>query len=108
MLPNISPIINKAMVSFTLEATANTAAKTKKLPTLENRTRETSVIRYPKAQAGKKVVPMIRSATARLAPELMPKTKGPAKGFLNSVCINNPHTDNPLPTKIAVMALGMR
>jgi hypothetical protein len=41
----------------------------------------------------------------KLAPELSPKTYGPAKGFLNRVCINNPLIDSPIPTNIA-MALG--
>ena len=50
--------------------------------------------------------PKIKIATPKLAPEEMPKTKGPAKGFLNKVCINKPQTDKPEPTKIAVIALG--
>ena len=50
--------------------------------------------------------PKIKIATPKLAPEEIPKTKGPAKGFLNKVCINKPQTDKPDPTKIAVIALG--
>ena len=50
----------------------------------------------------------ITKATPRLAPELNPKTSGPAKGFRNNVCINNPATDKPTPTKMAVIAFGIR
>lgn len=45
-------------------------------------------------------------ATPKLAPDEIPKTKGPASGFLNKVCINNPLTERPEPTKIAVIVLG--
>lgn len=47
-------------------------------------------------------------ATPRLEPELNPNTYGPASGFLNNVCINNPEIDKPIPTKMAVMAFGRR
>ena len=47
-----------------------------------------------------------KNATPKLAPELIPNTNGPAKGFLNRVCINKPLIDKPDPTSIAVMALG--
>ena len=52
--------------------------------------------------------PKINNATPKLAPDEIPRTKGPAKGFLNKVCINNPLTANPEPTIIAVRALGNR
>ena len=58
--------------------------------------------------APKKEAPKIKIATPKLAPELIPKTKGPANGFLKRVCINNPLIDNPEPTIIAVIALGNR
>jgi len=45
-------------------------------------------------------------ATPKLAPELIPKTKGPANGFLNKVCINKPEIPRPEPTIIAVTAFG--
>ena len=48
--------------------------------------------------------PKITKATPKLAPELIPKTKGPANGFLNSVCIKSPEIPSPEPTKIAVIA----
>ena len=46
-------------------------------------------------------------ATPKLAPEEIPNTKGPAKGFLNKVCINKPQIDKPEPTKTAVIAFGI-
>jgi hypothetical protein len=42
--------------------------------------------------------------TARLAPELKPKTSGPANGFLKSVCICNPPTAKADPARIQVNA----
>ena len=54
----------------------------------------------------KKEVPKIKKATPKLAPEEIPKTNGPANGFLNNVCINKPQIDNPEPTKIAEIAFG--
>lgn len=55
---------------------------------------------------GKAPAPRITKATPKLDPELNPNTYGPANGFLNSVCINKPEIDNPIPTKIAIMAFG--
>lgn len=57
---------------------------------------------------GNNPAPNITKATLKLAPELKPSTSGPANGFLNNVCISNPLTESPIPTKIAVMALGNR
>ena len=50
--------------------------------------------------------PKINSATPKLAPEEIPSTKGPANGFLKSVCMSSPQIERPEPTKIAVIALG--
>jgi hypothetical protein len=50
--------------------------------------------------------PKISNATPRLAPEEIPKTNGPANGFLKSVCMRSPQIERPEPTKIAVIALG--
>ena len=46
-------------------------------------------------------------ATPILAPELIPNTEGPANGFLKTVCICNPLTDNPAPATNAVTAWGI-
>jgi hypothetical protein len=46
-------------------------------------------------------------ATKRLDPLLIPKTYGPARGLLNSVCIRSPQTDKADPAIKAVNALGI-
>ena len=106
ILPNMSPIINSAMVSFTLAATTRTSANTRKLPRLDAMASVMS-LKVEKVNAPENnEVPIIKSAAPKLAPELMPSTYGPAKGFLNKVCINNPLSESPPPTNIAVIAFG--
>ena len=105
MLPNINPIIRILIVFRTLFAAIITAESTKKAPKLaaigNDQTEIVELNKNPKAE-----LPKIRIATPKLAPEEIPKTKGPANGFLNKVCINKPEIDKPEPTKIAVMAFG--
>lgn len=94
------------MVFLTLFAAIITADNTKKEPKLaaiaiaqlEKNIKEKTLPNKPE--------PKISNATPKLAPEEIPKTKGPANGFLNRVCINNPQIDRPEPTIIAVSALG--
>lgn len=50
----------------------------------------------------------MRVATPRLAPELIPKTSGPAKGFRKIVCICKPLTPKATPANTAANALGKR
>ena len=96
------------MVSLTFEETIKTADNTRKLPKLaaiiilhlDTKIEAKAPLKIP--------APKITSATPKLAPELIPKTKGPAKGFLKSVCINNPEIPKPEPTKTAVNAFGKR
>lgn len=94
------------MVFLTLAAANRTANKTKEAPKLE-------AIAIPQLEIAKEVIkppnipdPKIKRATPKLAPEEIPKTKGPASGFLNNVCINKPLMESPEPTKIAVIAFG--
>lgn len=56
----------------------------------------------------KKLSPIIKIATPKPAPELIPKIYGPANGFLNKVCIFKPATDSALPHSTAAMAFGSR
>lgn len=49
----------------------------------------------------------IPKATPKLDPDEIPKTEGPANGFLNSVCISNPAKAIPAPQKMAVRVLGI-
>jgi len=106
MLPNINPIIKIAIVSRTLEDTIMTANKTKKLPKLAAITKLHLEIKKAAKNPLKIEAPIITKATPKLAPDVIPRTKGPANGFLNKVCINNPEMPKPEPTKMAVNAFG--
>jgi hypothetical protein len=53
-------------------------------------------------------VPIKTKEVARLAPDVMPKTSGPARAFLKSVCICRPLTDSALPASTQVRAFGRR
>ena len=61
------------------------------------------VIETPKAEK-----PITKTATPSPAPELIPRIKGSANGFLKRVCICKPHTDRAAPANIAVIAFGIR
>src|SRR5574344_1890566 len=50
----------------------------------------------------------ITTATPKLAPELIPKIDGSAKGFTKTVCSSNPLTAKPAPQNKAVTACGKR
>lgn len=106
MLPNMRPIISIAIVSLTLVDTIITANNTKKLPKLAAITKLHFEIKNVAINPLKTDAPIITNATPKLAPEVIPSTKGPAKGFLNNVCMSNPEIPNPEPTNIAVMAFG--
>ena len=106
MLPNIKPIIKIAIVSLTLLDTASTAKSTKKLPKLEAITILHLEINVVANNPPNNPEPKMTSATPRLAPDEIPRTNGPAKGFLNSVCMSRPEIPKPEPTRMAVIALG--
>ncbi len=97
-------MIKRAMVSFTFRAMAITASNTNTLPILDAMASEISLTK--KTPKEKTPLPIIRKAAPKLAPELIPNTKGPASGFRNKVCINSPLKESPLPTSIAVKAFG--
>ncbi len=107
-LPNINPIIKIDMVFFILLAATITAKRTRKAPKLEAKATPQLKPKLANMLMLRKEVPIISNATPKLAPELIPKTKGPANGFLNNVCMSKPLTDRPAPTKTAVMAFGTR
>ncbi len=96
------------MVFLIFLATNITIAKTKNAPKLAAKAIPKFEMDKVAAAPTKAEVPNISNATPKLAPELTPKTKGPASGFLNKVCINKPLMESPAPTKIAVSALGKR
>ena len=106
-LPNINPIIKIDMVFFTLFATIITANKTNKAPKLAAIANAQLENAFDNNTPPNKELPKIKKATPKLAPEEIPKTNGPANGFLNNVCISKPLIDKPEPTKIAVIAFGI-
>ena len=94
------------MVFLTLFAAIITADNTKNAPKLAAIGKDQLEIEEDNKKPPKTDEPKIKMATPKLAPEEIPKTNGPAKGFLKSVCINKPQIDKPEPTKIAVIAFG--
>ena len=96
------------MVSFTRWATIITVNRTKKLPILAAIERVISPKNDKEVYPAKIEVPIKRIAAPKLAPELIPSTNGPAKGFLNSVCIKSPLKASPAPTNMEVKAFGTR
>ena len=95
------------MVFLTLFAAIITADNTKNDPKLAAIAIAQLEKEMDKKIPPNKEEPKINNATPKLAPEEIPKTNGPANGFLNKVCINNPLMDNPEPTIIAVIAFGI-
>ena len=94
------------MVFLTLFAAIITADNTKNAPKLAAIGKDQLESEEDNKKPPKTDEPKIKMATPKLAPEEIPKTNGPAKGFLKSVCINKPQIDKPEPTKIAVIAFG--
>ena len=105
-LPNIKPTIRIAIVSRNRCDTAKTVSNTIELPMVDAKTTPYDDNKTVLKKGGSKLAPNITKATPKLEPELSPKTYGPASGFRNSVCINKPLMDSPIPTRIAVIALG--
>ena len=94
------------MVFLTLLAAIITADNTKKAPKLADIGKDQFETELVKKNPPNTEDPNIKIATPKLAPDEIPKTKGPAKGFLNNVCINKPQIESPEPTKTAVIAFG--
>jgi len=107
-LENISPTIRIAIVSRSFWETTKIASNTKVLPKHDAKIIPKEETKKDPKNAGKNADPKITKATPKLAPELNPSTYGPASGLRNKVCISKPLTDNPIPTKTAVIALGKR
>lgn len=99
-------MIKMDIVFRTLLAAIITEESTKKAPKLAATGKDQFKSKDDDKNPPKTEEPKIKMATPKLAPEEIPKTKGPASGFLNKVCINNPQIDNPEPTKTAVIAFG--
>jgi hypothetical protein len=106
-LESIIPIINIVMISLTLADRDIIRIITAPAPIHEAAMR----IQFPRPLRLSTDMlewnPRIIIATPRLAPELIPRTSGPAIGFLNTVCINNPLRERAIPTVRAVTAFGI-
>ena len=99
-------MINIDIVFRTLFAARITAKSTRNAPKLAAIAKDQFEIELVRKKPPKTDEPKINNATPKLAPEETPKTKGPASGFLNKVCISKPQIDKPEPTSIAVIAFG--
>ena len=106
-LPNIIPIIKRVIISFILKETNRIINKIIAEP-IQAAITIIQLPAYPmEIPVNKPAKPNTMMATPKLAPALIPRTKGPARGFLNMVCICNPLTDNADPANIAVITLGI-
>ena len=74
MLPNIKPIIKRAIVSFILAATISTSDNTRKLPILDAIANVMSLKVENAKKPENSEEPIITIAAPKLAPELIPKT----------------------------------
>ena len=98
ILPNISPIIKRVALSVIFRDIKMITSRidAEPIPAASN-----MLILLPIMAIGIIEPSKIIRATPKLAPELIPRTNGPANGFLNRVCINRPLTASPAPTPIA-------
>ena len=101
--------MSRVIVS-TRRATPSTRNSTRPAPKLAATTMPKSLSSPRPASKVPPVAPMVSTirATPRLAPELMPRTNGPASGLRNRVCICSPLTLRADPARTAVTALGSR
>ena len=92
------------MESLSLFAKATMAVITVRVPTMAVK----PMVQLPSVYTEMPIeaASMVTQATARLAPELMPRTYGPANGFLKTICIMAPDTERAAPVKMAASALG--
>lgn len=80
---------------------------TLKAPKIENKvTIDFPIIKNP--ETFNDVNSIVAIATNKLAPLLIPNAYGPAKGFLNKLCISKPQIAKPDPAMIQVNAFGRR
>src|SRR5258706_2374847 len=104
----INPTIRSETLSLTRWARPMTRRKTKILPAhAANATLHGLVLMRRRTTEPERLA-RITMATMRLEPELSPSTSGPAKGFLNNVCIISPPDARAAPARMHVTALGNR
>ena len=107
--PNIRPMMSKETLDLTRNEAISTIPKTMKEPKAEAKTRNQLLPNSDNSIKPPSQIPRkITMATPKPPPELIPKIKGPASGFLNKVCIWSPLIARALPARMAVSALGIR
>lgn len=94
--------MSRVMLSFIRCATNSTNNSTRAAPAMAEKATAEWAKMTPLPTANKQM------ATPRLAPELIPKTDGPASGFRKSVCTRRPLHANAAPLIAAVSAAGIR
>lgn len=107
-LATIIPKISSEALSFNLEETNKIRSVTANAPSQAATTTPISEKREAESCNPKAEKPIIKKATPKPAPELSPKIKGSARGFLKRVCICNPQIESATPDKMAVITLGTR
>ena len=101
--PNMIPRIKMVRISLTLNETISTRNRITPAPIHA----ATTIAQLPRAEiSGADPKPSSTRAIPKLAPELIPRTYGPAKGFLKMVCICNPLTESATPAIRAVITFG--
>ena len=106
---NMSPIIRSETELFTRMEAKPTIDKTTKLPRAALVTNSQSLAKSGIPKYIPKLNPRkMTKATPSPAPELIPRIKGPAMGFLKKVCICRPLIPRALPTSNEVRAFGRR
>src|SRR5690606_78451 len=98
---NINPTINTAVTSKNFLATARMTSKTANAPI-------TAAIAIWYLLITDADTPSVKTATASEAPEVIPRTDGPASGLRKRVCINKPARASAEPPTSATIALGNR
>src|SRR5690349_18203687 len=102
----VAPIIRPTISSELLSLSCLEMAKTIKRMTDAPTEAAPAVVHGPVAMVGSHAAwPMMISETARLEPELMPRTSGPARAFLKSVCMASPARERLAPASTQVNAL---
>ena len=103
----IKPINKSITLLFTFFEIANIKVVTKRLPAIAETTINALPIKKSENKY-KEVFAKILMATINEAPELIPNTYGPAKGFLKIICKIKPAAESAQPAIMAVMVLGKR
>ena len=98
---------NKITLLFTFFEIAKIMVVTKILPAIAETTINDLPIKKFESRFNEPPAKILMD-TIKEAPELIPNTYGPAKGFLKIICKISPAAERVLPAKIAVNVFGKR